>query len=82
MGEARFDPLDAKAAGVRQGLQLGVQKGIKIGFEVGLAGKAKEILERSERERRRGVKNLKVEDGLRVHRSWETRKEVRRMLSL
>jgi hypothetical protein len=80
--EDGIDPLDAKAAGVRQGLELGVQRGIKIGFEVGLAGKAKEILERNERERRRGVKDLKVEDGLRVYRSWETRKEVRRMLSL
>ncbi|KAF8250826.1 hypothetical protein K440DRAFT_108682 [Wilcoxina mikolae CBS 423.85] len=84
--------LDAKVDGVREGLELGMQRGLKIGFEVGLAGKAKEIVERQEREKAKqraaAMKKKEEEEedemvGVRGHRSWEAvPKQARRMLSM
>lgn len=86
--------LDAQAAGAREGLEIGMQRGLKIGFEVGLAGKAKEVAERQEREaaRRRAemeaqappqATDADVQGGLQTYRSWEAvPKQTRRMLSM
>jgi hypothetical protein len=79
--------LEARVDGVKEGLELALQRGLKIGFEVGLAGKAKEIVERQEREKakQRAAAMKEEEEMLRVrgHRSWEAvPKQARRMMSM
>lgn len=67
----------------------GLVRGVKIGFEVGLAGKAKEIASRMEREVVPGRRSSAVEKQLGVnskdvkgYRGWEAPRGLRRMLSL